>query len=229
MSKTIVVAGFGPGISKGVAEKFGQEGFNVALVARNAERLAAGVKELEAKNIRAAGFPTDLADPQAVRGLAGKIREQLGPVAVVQWTAYGMGAGDLLKADAAEIRQVLELPVTSLVQAVQAFLPDLRQHKDAAVLVTNGGLGALDSAVDSMAVTWNAMGLAVANAAKHKVVRLLSAKLSPEGVYVAEVSVGGTVKGTAWDNGSATVEPSTVAARFFELYRSRKELSVTVG
>ena len=36
MSKTIVVVGFGPGISTAVAEKFGAGGFSVALVARNA-------------------------------------------------------------------------------------------------------------------------------------------------------------------------------------------------
>jgi NADP-dependent 3-hydroxy acid dehydrogenase YdfG len=229
MSKTIVVAGFGTGISKAVAEKFGQEGFNVALVARNAERVAAGAKELEAKKIRAAGFAVDLSDPQAVRGLAGKVREQLGPATVLHWNAYGMGGGDLLKADAAEIRQVLELPVTSLVQAVQAFLPDLRQQQSAAVLITNGSLGVLDPAVDAMAVSWNAMGLAVANAAKHKLARLLSAKLQSENIYVGEVVVSGTVKGTPWDNGSSTLESSAIATRFFDLYRDRKALSVPIS
>ena len=229
MSKTIVVAGFGTGISRAVAEKFGQEGFSVALVARNAERVAAATKELEAKGIRAAAFPTDLSDPQAVHALAAKVREQLGPATVLHWNAYSMGAGDLLKTDAAELRQLFDLPVTSLVQAVRAFLPDLQKQEEPAVLITNGSLGVLDPAVDAMAVSWSAMGLAVANAAKHKLVRLLSAKLQPEGVYVGEVTVAGTVKGTPWDNGSATLESSTVAARFFELYRARSPLSVTVG
>ena len=35
MSKTIVIVGFGTGISTAVAEKFGAEGFSVAIVARN--------------------------------------------------------------------------------------------------------------------------------------------------------------------------------------------------
>ena len=42
MSKTILVCGFGAGISNAVAEKFGAEGFSVGLVARNRERLAEG-------------------------------------------------------------------------------------------------------------------------------------------------------------------------------------------
>ena len=45
MSKTIVVVGFGPGISNAVAEKFGAEGFSVALVARSQERLDAGAED----------------------------------------------------------------------------------------------------------------------------------------------------------------------------------------
>jgi NAD(P)-dependent dehydrogenase (short-subunit alcohol dehydrogenase family) len=56
MSKTIIVIGFGPGIATAVAERFGAEGFSVALVARNKERLAAGVAALKAKGIAAAAF-----------------------------------------------------------------------------------------------------------------------------------------------------------------------------
>ena len=41
MAKTIIVAGYG------IGEQFASEGFAVALVARNAEKLAQGVKELE--------------------------------------------------------------------------------------------------------------------------------------------------------------------------------------
>ncbi len=46
MTRTILVCGHGPGISDAVARRFGREGFAVALVARNAERLAAAVASL---------------------------------------------------------------------------------------------------------------------------------------------------------------------------------------
>ena len=39
MQKTIIVCGHGPGISDAVANKFGGEGFQVALVARSADKL----------------------------------------------------------------------------------------------------------------------------------------------------------------------------------------------
>jgi NADP-dependent 3-hydroxy acid dehydrogenase YdfG len=68
MSKIILVAGYGPGISKAVAQKFGAEGFTVALVARRADKLAAGVKALEDAGVKAAAFPANLGDPAAARG-----------------------------------------------------------------------------------------------------------------------------------------------------------------
>lgn len=228
MSKTIVVAGYGPGISKAVAEKFGAEGFSVALVARNAERLAAGVAALQAKGVKAAAFPTDLGDPEAVRALLGKVREALGPVSVLHWNAYATGAGDLTTVGSAELRTAFDLPVVSLVAAVQAALPDLRAERGA-VLVTNGGLGLFNPQVDKAAVDWNVMGLGVVNAAKHKLVRLLALKLAAEQVFVADVLVLGQVKGTPWDSGNATLEGSKVADKFWEVYSARTEHSATVS
>lgn len=229
MSKTIIIGGYGPGISAAVAEKFGHEGFSVALVARSADRLAAGVKSLEAKGIKAAAFSAELGDPAAVKALVGKVRSTLGPITVLQWTAYGNGAGDLLTADPAALHNVYDVAVTGLLAGVQEALPDLRTQKDAAVLVTNGGLGYYDPKVDEMAVQWGAAGLAIANAAKHKLVGLLSQKLKADNIYVGEVVVLGTVKGTAWDQGNATIEPATVAGKFWDLYRARAEVTANVG
>jgi hypothetical protein len=48
-------------------------------------------------------------------------------------------------------------------------------------------------------------------------------------VYVGEVMVAGTVKGTAWDNGSANLDASTIAKKFWELYQSRGEVRARVS
>ncbi len=227
MTKTIVVCGFGPGISTAVAERFGKEGFTVALVGRTADRLAAGVTALQGKGIRAQAFAADLSSPEAVQGVVSKIRAALGSISVVQWTAYSGGAGDLTTADSAALRGVYDVAITGLIAAVQASLPDLRREHGA-VLVTNGGLGFFDPKIDAMAVQWNTMGLAIANAAKHKAVSLLAEKLRGDGVYVGEVMVTGTVRGTAFDNGSATLDPAVIGQKFWDLYQARKETTVTI-
>jgi len=223
MSKTIVVMGYGPGISKTVAERFGAAGFSVALVARNADKLATHVKALEAKNIKAAAIAADCSNLAAVREAVRNARAALGAITVVHWNTATPTAGDFLTAPAEELLTCLNAGVVGLLSAVQEALPDLRKQADAAVLVTNGGFGLAVDAVDEMAVQYKSMGLAVANAAKHKLVRLLANQLASERIYVGEVMVMGVVKGTAWDQGQATIEASTIADRFWALYQARAE------
>jgi NAD(P)-dependent dehydrogenase (short-subunit alcohol dehydrogenase family) len=229
MAKTIMVCGYGPGISKAVAKKFGAEGFSVALVGRSADKLAAGVEALEAEGVKAAAVTGDLGDPAAAREAVKKARAALGPITVLEWTAYNGGAGDLTTADTAAIRASLDAGITGFLAAVQEALPDLRKEKDAAILVTNGGLGYVDPKADAGGVQWNAMGLSVVNAAKNKLVGLLSQKLAPDKIYVGQVMVLGSVKGTAFDSGQATVDPAAVAGKFWDLYQARGEIRAEIA
>ncbi len=230
MGKTIVVVGFGPGISTAVAEKFGSCGFSVALVARREERVVAGVKALQAKGVQAAAFAADAGDPAAIRSAIAKARTALGPITVVQWNAYGGAqAGDIVTADPAAVRSVFDVAVVGLLAAVQEALPDLKKTKEGAILVTNGAFGELSAQMDEFAVRSGSMGLALANAAKHKLVGLLAQRLKGDGVYVGEVMVAGTVKGTAWDQGQASLESTAIANKFWELYQARGEARARVS
>ena len=133
-----------------------------------------------------------------------------------------------MAADATALRTGFDVSVTSLVLTVQAALVDLKASKGA-ILVTNGGLGLFDPQIDAMAVQWNSMGLAIANAAKHKLVGLLSEKFRADEITVGEVVVLGLVKGTGWDTGNATIEPRTVADKFWEIYSQHESRVVTVS
>ncbi len=224
MSKTIIVVGFGPGISTGVAETFGARGFKVALVGRSRERLDAGVAELKAKGITAGAYVADAGDPAAIAAAVAAVRADFGSIAAIQWNAYGNGVGgDLVAADPAEIGGVFDVAITGLLAAVQAARADLAANKGA-VLITNGAFGELDPQIDQYAVASNNMGLSLANAAKHKLVGLLAAKLKDDGIHVAEVMIAGSIKGTAWAEGNpAPIEPSHVGQTFFDLYDKRAE------
>lgn len=224
MAKTIVVCGYGSGISHAVARKFASEGFQLALVARDATKLEEAANVFSSAGSVARAFPCDLADSAAVAPLIAKIRSSMGPITVLHWNAYAPVAGDLTRVDVSELRTVLEVGVISLVTAVQQALPDLRESKDAAaVLVTGGGYALYNPQVDQMAAKFNSMGLAVSKAAQHKLVGILHHKLKDEGIYAGEVTVLGLVKGTAHDRGNATIEPSAVAERFWDMYRARTE------
>ena len=229
MSKTIVIVGFGPGNSTAVAEKFGTQGFSVALVGRNEDRLAAGVSALKARGITAAAFPADAADPGAIGAAIRSVRAKLGPITAIHWNAFGgTEAGDLLTADPVVLRGIFDVAVFGLLAATREALPDLKNAGDGAILITNGGFGELSPEVDAYATSINAMGIALANAAKNKLAGLLAQRLKGDGIYVGEVMIRGTIKGTPTDNGNS-IDPSRTAEKFWELYQTRGEMLAVVS
>ncbi len=58
---------------------------------------------------------------------------------------------------------------------------------------------------------------------------MLSHKLAPDNIYVGQLTVLGAVKGGAFDDGHATLEPATVAGKFWDLYKARSEVRAEIG
>ncbi len=229
MSKgTIVVCGHGPGISDAVARRFGREGYAVALVARNVDRVTAAAEALSKEGISARAFPTDLGELDMVRAMIRDVKKTLGPISVVHWNALAFGASDVTKDAVESLDTVLHVSVHGMVAATQEALSDL-EAANGSLLVTGGGFCFYDPKVDGFAVQVGAMGVAIGKAAQHKATGLLHVALAPRGVYVGEVVVVGSVKGTAWDRGQATLEASTVAEKFWELHTDRAEATTTVS
>jgi len=231
MSKTIVIVGFGPGVSTAVAEKFGAEGFALALIARNASRLSVGAEALKANGLKVSAFPADASDPVSISAAIASARAELGPISVIHWNAFGgQGAGDLLALNSADARRLFDVAIVGLLAAVQEALPDLKAADNSAVLVTNGAFGDLNPMVDSFAIALKAEGVALGNAAKAKLVGLLAARLKDDGVYVGEVTIAGVVKGTGPESpGVPMIESEAIANEFWRLYKERKEIRARVG
>lgn len=228
MSKVIVIVGFGPGTATAVAERFAAEGFSVALVARNEERLAAGVAALSARGATAFGFAANAADPESIRTAIRNIGSQMGPIDVLHWNVYGgLDAGDLLTAGAASVRAAFDATVVGLLAAVAEALPDLKKSGSSALFVSNGAFGEISSQMDELAVRQHAMGIAVSSAAKNKLVGLLAARLKGDGIYVGEVMVYGTIKGTPSGDANS-IEPARIAEEYWRLYQTRSETRAAV-
>src|SRR5260370_2995576 len=127
MSKTIAVFGVGPGMGRSVARRFGRDGFQVALVARNPTRLDAYTGELAADGITAAGFAGDLADRDALPGMIEAITARFGPIDVLEYAPSGL---DLLNvatavrdADAASFEFPLDLLLRPPFTLIRQYLP----------------------------------------------------------------------------------------------------------
>jgi NADP-dependent 3-hydroxy acid dehydrogenase YdfG len=86
MKETIAVVGAGPNIGYATARRFGQEGSNVALIARDVDRLAAFVDELTEGQIEAAAFPADVTDDDGLADALRRATERFGTIDVLEYS-----------------------------------------------------------------------------------------------------------------------------------------------
>lgn len=88
MPKIAVVTGAGAGVGRATAEEFARQGYDVALLSRDAARLEHAAEMLRGHGVRALPIPTDVADAAAVETAAAKVEEELGPIDV--WVNVAM-------------------------------------------------------------------------------------------------------------------------------------------
>lgn len=216
MPQVVVVFGAGPGLGAAVARRFGREGFEVALVARRREPLAAMVDELAAEGITARAFPVDLSDGQAAGAVVGAIREAMGRIDTIYYGPVGPGVGFVpaRQLTSTQLRANLELLTLSTIDIVQAALPEMIERGSGAMVF---GFGR--SAAHPMP---DLSGAGPAMAATRNYVHSLAAELSGHGIHVGTLLISAMIKGsaahTAMTGGddSATipypvVEPSALA------------------
>jgi short-subunit dehydrogenase len=86
----VVITGASAGLGRVTARAFAQSGYDVALLARGEEGLAAAKREVESYGQRAIYFPVDVADAAAVEEAAAQTEAQLGPISV--WVNNAMNS-----------------------------------------------------------------------------------------------------------------------------------------
>jgi len=197
----LLVVAAGPGIGAAVAHRFGRGGYDVALLARGAERLAALGRDLDAAGIASRWAAVDITDPEAVTEAVTGIGEQTGRIDVLHFNPSVFREKDPLHLTAAELLEDVHLGAGSLLTVVQAGRPFMRS-------------GARVLATGSMAadLPWHrAASLGVQKAALRNLVRSLDATLSEDGIRAATLTVHGTL------NESAAFAPERVADALFDV------------
>jgi NADP-dependent 3-hydroxy acid dehydrogenase YdfG len=138
VKKTIAVVGAGPGIGMAVAQRFGREGFNVALIARNSDKLQRLVSKLEETSVEAAAFQADVLDRPCLVVALEKVAAHFGSVDVLE---YGptppfdsmRGPREL---DVENEQYHLDLQVLGAISAVRTVLPGMLDIKAGSLLFT---------------------------------------------------------------------------------------------
>ncbi|MFL6564346.1 MAG: SDR family NAD(P)-dependent oxidoreductase [Burkholderiales bacterium] len=180
MTKTLLVAGAGPGLGKAVATRFAREGYAVALAARNEERLSGLARE-----IGASAFPADLASEGDVASLFNRVETKLGPIEAVAFIAATRVQGPFAELSAADFENVWRQSCLSgfLVgrEAARAMLPRARGS-----VIFTGASGSTRGRAHFAA-------FAAAKGGLRFMAQSMARELGPKGIHVATVLIDGAI------------------------------------
>ena len=164
-----------------------------------------------------------------IRSTIATIKTDLGTVSAVLWTAFrNGGVTNVLSTRPEDVERVFDIGITGLLTCVQEALEDLKSSPSAAILVANGALGEHTSQADTFSKLLDNDGVSLENAAKSKLVGILAERLREFDIYVGEVTIAGSVKGTATATPTA-IEPAEIAETFWSLVKARDKTRVRIA
>ena len=110
--KAAIVTGGGTGIGKGIARIFAQEGCDVVIASRNAERLDEAAEELSEHGTRIIPVPTDVTSEDDVKNLFAKSMDALGRLDILVNNAGAFDGGRVDQVSAEAWNRVIDTNVT---------------------------------------------------------------------------------------------------------------------
>ncbi|ACU37133.1 SDR family NAD(P)-dependent oxidoreductase [Actinosynnema mirum] len=185
---TVLVLGVGTGLGPAVARRFGREGYRVALVARNRDRLAALAAQLAGEGVEAAPFTADLSRPAEVPELVERVRARFGRIDVVVFAPLDLaGFTPAAELTAQAAGRLVDLYYLTPVALVRAVLDELR----------GGGSVLIAQSVSATEPAPDLSGIGPAMAATRNYAQSLAAEVARHGVHVATLQIGGMITGSA--------------------------------
>jgi NAD(P)-dependent dehydrogenase (short-subunit alcohol dehydrogenase family) len=214
---TLAIVGAGPGLGASIARRFGREGYRVAVLSRNPERLAALAGQLRRDGVDARPYPADVLEPQTLHDALTRAAGELGGIDMLEYSpapAPADQAGPLAAVGAVDLtvdavaRQV-EYYLYGGITAVQAVLPSMIDRGSGTIVVSTG-------ASSGPVVHPPFANIAAASAALRNWTLNLHAALAPTGVYAAHVAIA------AWiGHGGPKSQPDTIAESYWQLVQDR--------
>ena len=210
--KTLAIFGAGKGLGLSLAKRFGKEGFQVALVARNAVKLQEMVDELSAMDIESSYFTADIYSKEQIETAVAAINEKYGQIDVLEVspTPSNYPPTSVLELTIENARDAFEGFAASSINIVNAVLPDMMARKDGALLFTTGF-----SALHPMAMMGN-IGVGIAGLRNY--VANLHTELQDKGIFVGHRSLALFIT----EPGTGKVsDPDVIADMWYEAYTEK--------
>jgi short-subunit dehydrogenase len=213
MKKTIVIIGAGKGISKAVAEKFGQQGYHIILIARSKENLEEIVTTLESKNINAQYFVADVNDSDSMKDVFEQIWENVGFIDTLMYNASKNKHVNIAEETADSLTKDFKTNVAAALTAIQLVLPDMEKNNIGTILLTGGGL--------ALQPNEEYGSLSIGKAGLRSLAQSLHQALLPKNIFVGTVTVCGFVQ-----ENDDKYAPDKIAEQFWKLNTERNQFEI---
>jgi short-subunit dehydrogenase len=141
MSKIVVVTGAGAGVGRATVEEFARQGYDVALLARDQDRLEQAATELRGYGVRALPISTDVADAAAVEAAASRVEEELGPIDVWVNVAMATVFAPVSKLTPEEFERGTRVTYLGQVHGTMSALKRMRERDRGTIVNVGSALG----------------------------------------------------------------------------------------
>lgn len=202
-----LVTGVGPGTGSAVARRFADGGYRVAMLARDADRLA----ELEREIAGSIAVPCDVSDAEALeRAIA-----EVGAPKVVVHNAVGGAFGTYDKIEAETLERNFQINTMALFHLAKLTTPAMVAAGEGAFIVTGNTSAERGRAAFA--------GFAPTKAAQRILAESLARDLGPKGVHVAYLIIDASID-VPWQRQMRPdakddffISPASIAAEVFHL------------
>lgn len=207
--KTVAIVGAGPGLGLSLAKKFGGNGFRIAAISRNPDKLSIIVNELRELNIEAQSFIADITDLAALKQTFQTVKREFGSIDVLEFSPYsGLDKfTNVLETTPQSVLEQINSYLLPAVLSVNEVLPEMINNGFGAILFTTG-----ISAMFPLPFVGN--GGIVMSGIRNYATNLHN-ELREKGVFVGHLSIGTMIQpGTAGD-------PNLIADVWYNMYEKR--------
>jgi short-subunit dehydrogenase len=140
MPKIVVITGAGAGVGRATVEEFARQGYDVALLSRDKDRLERAAGDVRRYGVRALPIPTDVADAEAVEAAATKVEEELGPIDVWVNVAMATVFAPVSKLTAAEVERGTRVTYLGQVHGMMSALSRMRTRNRGTIVNVGSAL-----------------------------------------------------------------------------------------
>ena len=176
-----VISGVGPGTGSALVRRFATGGYRIAMLARNAERLAELAKQVPS----AKAYVCDVADQSQVNAAMDLVEREMGAPSVLIHNAVGGGWGTFMEIDPAMLNRNFQVNTMGLLYLARRVAPAMMSAGHGAIIVTGN-----TSAQRGRA---NFAGFAPTKAAQRILAEAMARDLGPKGVHVAYIVIDAVI------------------------------------